>query len=88
MPADLSVVGFDNSNIAQLEKISLTSVDHPSFEIGEKAAGILLDKIFHPGLRFVTHTIITPKLVERNSVRNLDPVLPVPPDTLLQRSPE
>ena len=88
VPDDLSVVGFDNSDIAQLEKISLTSVDHPSFQIGEKAADILLDKIFHPEMRFVTHTIITPSLVERSSVRSLVPAAPIPPSTLLQRGPE
>jgi GntR family transcriptional regulator, arabinose operon transcriptional repressor len=88
VPDDLSVVGFDNSDIAQLEKISLTSVDHPSFQIGEKAANILLDKIFHPEMRFVTHTIITPCLVERSSVRSLVPAAPIPPSTLLQRSTE
>jgi len=83
VPGDLSVVGFDNSDIAQLKKISLTSVDHPSFEIGEKAANILLDKIFHPEIRFVTHTIIAPSLVERSSVRSLEPAAPIPPSTLL-----
>jgi GntR family transcriptional regulator of arabinose operon len=88
IPHDLSVVGFDNSDIARLEKISLTSVYHPSFEIGEKAAGILLDKILRPELSFVTRTIISPSLVERSSVRNLDPVPPVPPSTLLQRNVE
>jgi GntR family transcriptional regulator, arabinose operon transcriptional repressor len=88
VPDDLSVVGFDNSDIAQLERISLTSVDHPSFEIGEKAANILLDKIFHPEIRFVTHTIITPSLVERSSVRSLVPAASIPPSTLLQRSLE
>ena len=88
VPDDLSVVGFDNSDIARLEKISLTSVDHPSFQIGEKAANILLDKIFHPEVRFVTRTVITPTLVERNSVRTLKPAPPIPPSTLLQRSPE
>jgi GntR family transcriptional regulator of arabinose operon len=88
VPADLSVIGFDNSDIAQLERISLTSVDHPSFEIGERAANILLDKIFHPEMRFVTHTIITPSLVERSSVRRLEPAPPIPPSTLLWRSPD
>ncbi len=88
VPGDLSVVGFDNSDIARLEKISLTSVDHPSFQIGEKAANILLDKIFHPEIRFVTRTIITPTLVERNSVRSLVPAAPIPPSTLLQPSPD
>jgi GntR family transcriptional regulator of arabinose operon len=82
VPGDLSVVGFDNSDIARLEKISLTSVDHPSFQIGEKAANILLEKIFHPEIRFVTRTIITPSLIERGSVRTLEPSS-IPPSTLL-----
>lgn len=82
------MVGFDNSDIAQLEKISLTSVDHPSFEIGERAANILLDKILHPEMRFVTQTIISPSLVERNSVRNLEPAPPIPSSTILQDNPE
>jgi GntR family transcriptional regulator, arabinose operon transcriptional repressor len=88
VPHDLSVIGFDDSDIARLEKISLTSVSHPSYEIGERAAAILLDKIFHPEIRLVTRTVINPSLVERTSVRCLDPVPPVPPSTLLQRTVE
>ena len=88
VPDDLSVVGFDNSDIAQLEKISLTSVDHPSFEIGEKAANILLDKILHPEIRVRHADDHHPSLVERSSVRSLAPAPPIPPSTLLQRTPE
>ena len=88
IPEDLSVVGFDNSQIAQMEKVSLTSVDHPSFEIGERAAAILLDKILHPEMRFFTRTVISPVLVERSSVRSFVPAPPVPPTTLLQRNVE
>ncbi len=83
VPDDLSVIGFDNSGIARMEKISLTSVDHPSFEIGQKAALILLDKILHPEISFVTRTVIAPRLVERNSVRTLNPAAPIPQSTLL-----
>jgi GntR family transcriptional regulator of arabinose operon len=86
IPHDLSVVGFDNSQIAQMEKISLTSVDHPSFEIGERAASILLDRILHPEIRLVTRTVISPALVERSSVRSFIPAPPIPPTTLLQRN--
>jgi len=74
IPDDLSVVGFDNSNIAQLDKIALTSVHHPSFLMGENATNILLDEILHPELRFVTRTVVTPALVERSSVRAVQPV--------------
>jgi GntR family transcriptional regulator, arabinose operon transcriptional repressor len=84
VPQDLSVVGFDNSQAAQMEKISLTSIDHPSYAIGERASAILLDKILHPDLRFLTRTVISPVLVERRSVLGLNPVPPVPPTTLLQ----
>jgi GntR family transcriptional regulator of arabinose operon len=88
VPEDLSVVGFDNSDVARLGKISLTSVDHPSFEIGERAANILLDKIYHPDIRFVTRTVISPSLVERNSVRDLEPAAPLPSVPILQRDPD
>ncbi len=88
IPHDLSVIGFDNSHIARMEKISLTSVDHPSYEIGERAASIMLDKILHPEMRFFTHTVISPSLVERSSVRSFIPAPPVPPSTLLQRNVE
>lgn len=68
VPEDLSIVGFDNSNIAQLDQVALTSVDHPSFLMGEMATNILLERVFHPGRSFVTRTVITPTLVERRSV--------------------
>jgi GntR family transcriptional regulator of arabinose operon len=88
IPQNLSVVGFDNSPIAQMEKVSLTSVDHPSYQIGERAASILLDKILHPEVSFHTRTVISPVLVERSSVRSFIPAPPVPPTTLLQRNTE
>ncbi len=72
VPQDLSVIGFDNSSIAGLQRVSLTSVDHPSFSMGELMTNILLERIFHPDLRFVTRTLITPSIVERASVRALE----------------
>ena len=71
VPEDLSVVGFDNSSIAQLERVSLTSVDHPSFAMGELLTNILLEKISHPELRLVTRSLLIPSIVERSSVRAL-----------------
>jgi GntR family transcriptional regulator of arabinose operon len=71
VPQDLSVIGFDNSSVAQLERVSLTSVDHPGFSMGEIMTNILLEKIFHPEIRLVTRTLIAPAIVERSSVRAL-----------------
>ncbi len=71
VPRDLSVIGFDNSSVAQLERVSLTSVDHPGFSMGEIMTNILLEKIFHPEIRLVTRTLISPSIIERSSVRTL-----------------
>ena len=71
VPRDLSVVGFDNSSVAQLERVSLSSVDHPGFSMGEIMTNILLEKIFHPEIRLVTRTLISPSIIERSSVRSL-----------------
>ena len=51
---DLSVVG---------ERVSLTSVDHPSFAIGELLSNIVLQNISHPELRLVTRTPPSPRLI-------------------------
>lgn len=70
-PADISIVSFDNSNLADLPNLSLTSIDHPSLYMGERATEILLDKIRHPEVRTNTVTMIKPELVERNSVADV-----------------
>ena len=45
VPNDLSVVGFDNSNLGQLQPIRLTSLTHPKQEAGRLAAQLLLRQI-------------------------------------------
>lgn len=42
IPEDCSVVGFDNSELAQQGEIKLTTVAHPKEELGRKAASGLL----------------------------------------------
>ena len=71
VPGDLSIVAFDNSKIAQLERISLTSVEHPSFFQGETATNILLEQINNPTLTLVTRKTIIPRIIQRSSVRAL-----------------
>lgn len=71
VPGDISIIGFDNSEIARLEKISLTSIEHPSWYIGQISAKLLLDRIFYPEIEVRTETVIAPRLVTRNSVRKL-----------------
>jgi GntR family transcriptional regulator of arabinose operon len=67
VPGDLSVVGFDDSTIAQNYDIPLTSV-HPEFEeIGRAAIDLLLDKTENILLRPKRNVTVTPKLVIRKS---------------------
>ena len=78
VPRDLSVIGFDNSSVAQLERVSLSSVDHPGFSMGEIMTNILLEKIFHPEIKLVTRTLITPTIIERSSVRSIPAEAEIP----------
>ena len=71
IPHDVSVISFDNSSLADLPGISLTSVDHPGQYMGELATQVLLEKILNPGISCQTTSLIAPRLVERSSVRTI-----------------
>lgn len=69
VPGDLSVVSIDNSDLAAICEVPLTSVVHPMDRLGRRAAENLLRLIADPG--FEATTEFAPKLVERASVRGL-----------------
>ncbi len=70
---DLSIVSFDNSSLADLPGLALTSINHPSKHMGEIATEILLEKMRHRELRGNTFTMIEPELIVRSSVVDLRP---------------
>ena len=45
VPDDLAVVGYDNSSVAALPQIALTSVDQSGIDLGARAAEVLLERI-------------------------------------------
>lgn len=45
IPEDLSVTGFDNLPITDIMTPSITTVDIPSVEMGERAAAVLVKKL-------------------------------------------
>jgi GntR family transcriptional regulator, arabinose operon transcriptional repressor len=69
LPGDLSLVGFDDSPIARLSEVSLTSFAYPSRYIGERAAAILIEMVEGNAGFARTSISIEPVLVERGSVR-------------------
>ena len=71
IPDDLSVVGFDNSSLAELPGISLTSVEHPGQYMGELATQVLVERVLNPGVACQTTSLIKPRLVERGSTRDI-----------------
>ncbi|GGM95024.1 LacI family transcriptional regulator [Thermopolyspora flexuosa] len=66
VPEDLSIVGYDNTHLAALNQISLTSVDQPRRAMGRSAAALLSDRISGPGKPSRMREV-SPSLVVRNS---------------------
>jgi DNA-binding LacI/PurR family transcriptional regulator len=66
VPADVSFVGFDNSHLARMRRIGLTSVDVAPREAGSLAAARLLERIADPSLPAREH-LLTPTLDVRGS---------------------
>ncbi|GAB3877581.1 hypothetical protein GCM10027612_00650 [Microbispora bryophytorum subsp. camponoti] len=66
VPEDLSVVGYDNTHLAAVTHISLTSVDQPRRAMGRSAAALLSDRITEPG-KTARLRQVSPQLVVRRS---------------------
>jgi LacI family transcriptional regulator len=66
VPEDIAVVGFTNSQIANLTDPGLTSVDQKGFEMGQIAAKLLLDRIENRKTHIQTK-VITSELIIRGS---------------------
>lgn len=66
VPQELSIVGYDNSRIAQLHGIDLTSVDMQARELGRAAGAAALRRLASPDAPTVDE-ISQPHLIVRNS---------------------
>ena len=66
VPEELSLVGFDNSVFARLRALWLTSVDASAFELGQRAARMLLARIERPEAPGET-VLLPPRLEVRGS---------------------
>ncbi|MFL6055383.1 MAG: LacI family DNA-binding transcriptional regulator [Actinoallomurus sp.] len=66
VPSDISIVGYDNTHLAAIRHIALTSVDQPRRDMGRVAAERLCARIEDP-FRQPQQTLVTPHLVIRST---------------------
>ncbi len=62
VPEDLSLVGYDDTYLARIRHLSLTSVDNGNFAVGSQAAKFLLQRIERPELpqrRYLHHPTLS-----------------------------
>ncbi|MDT0461159.1 LacI family DNA-binding transcriptional regulator [Streptomyces sp. DSM 41527] len=66
VPADLSLVGYDNTYLARIRHLWLNSVNNASHEVGRRAARCLLDRMEHPDAP-AGQQLVPPELEVRGS---------------------
>ncbi len=70
IPEDVAVVGFSNWSISSLYEPSLTTIDQPGYEMGYKAAELLINQIKEPeDVKHETFTLQTKLVVRESSTR-------------------
>jgi len=67
VPADVSVVGFDDVLSAAYATPSLTTVRQPLEEMGRRGAKVLLERIADRDKKFTAEIVMSPELVVRES---------------------
>ncbi|WP_224994835.1 LacI family DNA-binding transcriptional regulator [Cesiribacter sp. SM1] len=67
IPDDVALVGFTDEFHATVVEPNLTAITHPTFEIGQEAARLLLNEIKSDKARTVQQISMQAKLIERES---------------------
>ena len=67
IPGRISLLGYDDIEYASLPKIRLSTLAQPTGALAESAVRLLLELIDSGGPGEVTHKLIAPRLVERNT---------------------
>lgn len=69
IPDDISIISFDDSQLAQTAEIKLTTVAHPKEKLGEEAAKTIISIINK--LKYCNKIVIQPELIIRKSIKNI-----------------
>jgi LacI family transcriptional regulator len=65
VPQDLAIIGYDNSSVAALASVNLSSIDQSGKRLGSLAGERLLNRI--AGRTTSSHVLVEPSLVKRRS---------------------
>ncbi|WP_036719521.1 LacI family DNA-binding transcriptional regulator [Paenibacillus harenae] len=68
IPGQIAVIGFDDYEWSSITKPSLSVIRQPTYEMGVKAAEILLKRINSPSADFQEHYMLPSKLIQRSSI--------------------
>lgn len=69
VPDDLSIVGYDNTNIAEMSYPPLTTVAQPLYDMGKKSVEMLIKRISY---NEKVESIIMPfEIIERETVKKI-----------------
>ena len=66
VPSGLSLIGYDNTHLASIRRLSLSSVDPVSREVGVRAAQLLVERMAEPALPQRSEKL-RPRLVVRHT---------------------
>lgn len=67
MPEDVSVVGFDDLDIAPYIQPALTTIRQPARRLGEEAMRLLLERMSNVSGLPYKHLLLPPQLIVRES---------------------
>lgn len=65
VPEDISIVGYDDSDLATATEVKLTTIRHPKYEMGKRAARFIMNMIEKKEEKL--EYIYKPELIVRNS---------------------
>lgn len=71
VPEDISVIGFDNTGIAEMIVPNLTTIEQPFVKIGQEAVNMLFQSISKKSLSQVNSRIFDHRVIERATVKKL-----------------
>jgi LacI family transcriptional regulator len=67
IPQDIGIIGYDDIEISEYLFPPLTTIRHPSYEIGETAAEILINRLESINESAFNHIVLKPKLIVRET---------------------